>query len=711
MLLGHWPLNEDDIIQWNAGNSGDQLVTTLDATMPIDPATGLPRPTMPGSTVLIYAASSQASGGLSAPIQFTLDRNQDNGNLHAYAWRDADTVGGETAWSITTAFAASISWVVMEVGRLLDGPPHKLTSNTGSAATVGSGGIQPAIADTLLVAAHFSQDALGQVITWDAHTNGFEELRQTCTTKTSPSNVSLSVSRRFPGQAFLDPSSVSCSATQTQAATAVGMILAYRFRQLALVANTGFETALVPTATGAAGARQFDAVTAPTAMSIVTGRQGGGSSALRVNRTAAASLAWDTNTLGTGKTVHVERFWCKVDAATSVPGISGDTTAAGVSLVVSYVAATGKVRVQVGSGAAVDSDHAVALGTWFRVDYRYTVSGTQYTCEWLLDGVEQPDALSQTGLSATTISSSRPVGWSDAGTVDATYDDVADSVTAADYPIGDGRGIILGVDPAGTFVVVGAAADFETLTDNGATRAAFDAATARDAIDERPPTIGASADGFCQISASSSRVEMPMATYALQGLESVNGGRRVVCGWAAGTQAATLAFGVGTGTPGFLTNHVWLFAVANPSFSNSTTDPGWNCGMWTPTSFGSPPSSGGWDQAALDSLVGTVGGSGDATPDIGIHAYYWEFDIRAPLQLEAVVGTSDQPMVSLVTNTTDGATTMLEVATPADNGADVRLDTTGGAVNRSVGASSLLQEALAPSVQNVTSITVTATAP
>jgi hypothetical protein len=267
------------------------------------------------------------------------------------------------------------------------------------------------------------------------------------------------------------------------------------------------------------------------------------------------------------------------------------------------------------AGTPVTAAETVPLNTWAMLEYYANFSGTQYVVKWRLNGVDQTDALSQTGLTAANIASLY-LGPNGADTITCDYDDVAISITSGDWPVGDGKVVLLAVDPAGTVTLSGTAGNFNTFTANG-TLAAWNATTARNNIDEVPPTIGAAADGFVQITLQQTNyVEIPMTTYTLAGGESINGLRMLALGWATSATAGTLGFRAWDGAA----ETILQAGTVDPNFDNSTTAPAWVCKMYLP--------SGGWTQAKLNALAFRVGFSSDATPDEGIHAIYAEADIK-----------------------------------------------------------------------------------
>jgi hypothetical protein len=690
--LGHWPLGEQDILATGVGNTGVGTPTTFDATL--YDADGNPQTTTAGSTVFLIVATLTT---VTTPSGFVaVSTTSTDGVMRLYVFRRFGVAGAEgPTWTITQGAGVSASWVALEVSRV-----RNLTINSGSAnwatsvvrrvpTSIAGSTLNTPVADVLCLAIFASKDGLGQEVTWTDHTEGFGSPLDTCTTKGSASNVALSVVRQFPGAA----GNYGCEATASQSCQGAGYLLFFQGEPWTptAVASTGFEFGtLAGIATGTVGNKLFDGAVNTAAMSIVTGL-GGAGSAVRLSRTASGYLEWTTDTLGVGFTTIVRRVKVKVDAATGTPALMGFTTAAGQSCVVSYVAATGKVRVQVGSGTAVDSVQAPGLGVAMRIDLYFRCDAGPYFCQWMLNGVEQVTATSQGGLSPTTLAASRPVGWSDAVTVDGTYDDVLESLAPGDYPVGDGRGILLGVDPAGTVTLTGTTANFQTFTTNGGALAAWNATTARDAVKEVPPLIGASATGFCQITAAAGDyVELPMTSYTMVGLERVNAVRLVVCGWAASTTA----------------NHVGLRAISaagggeqslfsgDPAFDNSTTTPGWCCAKHPALTISNQV----WPQAWLDGLAARVGYSSDATPDVGVHALYFEVDICAGTRLEQLLGQLGGVTVQGVLDPATGAVQTLEVTTPVDQGTTLHVTTDAGQIDRSIAADTVLTEPIASPV-------------
>jgi hypothetical protein len=276
------------------------------------------------------------------------------------------------------------------------------------------------------------------------------------------------------------------------------------------------------------------------------------------------------------------------------------------------ISSTGVLSANVG-GSAVSSS-AISTGAWHWVELYFDISGATRTVDLWVDDVFVGQA---TGSGATTITSQIEFAGSTnnpAWLMDDLYIET-DSADTISRPIGRHKVVMLSPDPAGTVTLSGTAGNFNTFTANG-TLAAWNATTARNNIDEIPPTIGASADGFVQINlAGSDYVQVPMTSYALAQGEVVTAAEMRACGWATTTTGATIGFRSWNGS-----TETILFAVADANFDNSTTVPAWVCKMLTVADINT--------QAELDALEFRIGFSGDATPDIGIHTIYAEVAVK-----------------------------------------------------------------------------------
>lgn len=373
-----------------------------------------------------------------------------------------------------------------------------------------------------------------------------------------------------------------------------------------LVALTGFEYGT----DAGIGAGLFDGVTGTvgTDVRVLAGAAYEGSYGLQVNLTGKGPF-WTTATLGTAKTSLVVslRFRLTTLPTGDTDIISMDSAATTDRAGFFYRASDGKLVAWAG-GVSQASTATISVNTWYLLEWHLDVSANPNVMSWRLDGTAGTQV--SLGVAASTISRLM-LGNRSVGTGVANYDAVVVSVTGADHPLGAHSIKILTVDPAGT-VTSNSTTNFRAFTSNGTIDGAFDATNIRNAIDELPPTIGASADGAVQISNNATGyIEIPMTTYTLGSGETIAGARMLACGWAADTTAAIIEFRSFNGT-----TETVLFAAADPQFDASTTVPTWVCRMLTLADIDT--------QSELNALAFRMGFSTDAAPDVGVHAIYAE---------------------------------------------------------------------------------------
>lgn len=110
----------------------------------------------------------------------------------------------------------------------------------------------------------------------------------------------------------------------------------------------------------------------------------------------------------------------------------------------------GVARAIVGSGTAIVSSITLNLDQWYRIDMRLIITGTTWTLDWAVDGIEQTQA-TWVGQATTDSIQGLRIGSSSTTAVYKLYaDDIALSETSADYPIGPGRAIKLSPIADGT---------------------------------------------------------------------------------------------------------------------------------------------------------------------------------------------------------------------------------------------------------------------
>jgi hypothetical protein len=380
---------------------------------------------------------------------------------------------------------------------------------------------------------------------------------------------------------------------------------------VALRAVTGFEFGTIAgLVTGLAGAKLFDVSTGSVAIVTTTPRTG--TYCLELAPAASiANLQWTTDTLGTSQTFGRVVFAFRFVGSLPSGGTKIALFSANFNAELSYNVATGKLAAGWETESAVDGP-TIAADTWYVIEMQARFTATK-TIDWSVDGVAQT---SVTSAGADGTISAFYLGTYESETFTARYDDVViytDTSTIA--ALGPHRVRLLQVDTADSVTLSGTVANFNTFTANG-TMAAWDATVARDNIDELPPTISASADGFAQItSAINDYVQVPLTSYTLTGTETVTGARMVVPGWAASAAANAVSFRSWNGT-----TETTLFATADPGFDNSTTAPAWMCKMLTLADIDT--------QAELNALAIRVGFSSSAGVDVGVHAVYVELAVK-----------------------------------------------------------------------------------
>lgn len=378
---------------------------------------------------------------------------------------------------------------------------------------------------------------------------------------------------------------------------------------------TGFEFGTTAGwATGNTGNKVFDTITGTPTISTTAPRTG--TYCLEISAAGASeAVQWNTNTFGAsknrGRAVFAFRF------VTSLPG--GDSVlacfTAGVNAEFVFNSTTGKLAVRHEGQSFVDGPTPVA-DTWYVIELAVDISGATRTIDWWVDTAAQTQASFAT---TADVFVGFEMGCSFAAqTLTTRFDDVVLWADTASISGPKGKHTVrpLNVDTGGTVTLSGTTANFNTFVSNG-TLTAWNATTARNNIDEIPPTIGASADGFVQVNlATSDYVEIPMTTYTLAAGEAVSACRMLAPGWATSTTAATIGFRSWNGT----TETILQAGTVDPNFDNSTTAPAWVCKMLTLADVDT--------QGEIDALAFRVGFSSDATPDMGIHAIYAELAVQ-----------------------------------------------------------------------------------
>jgi hypothetical protein len=664
-----------------------------DALIQINTGTGtavtLPAGTTAGNTLLIFA--TVGGGTFSTPAGFTRDAPSGAAAGGGTIW-GKPAVDAETSWTLSLGVSGPVAWVAMELAGLDASARVDVAMSTGTASLTSGTTVATSTYDGVGYALHSAYNSTGGVAaTLGSHTNGYTEIAEQSATDGTKACV-ISVSRKYLQQI----------GTQQVTATASGTT----------PTSTG-STIVVYTAAGAGRAADVR-VCAGAEVGSTTGLTASGNGLLYVD--SAANVTVDAAAARTGN------FGFRIHATTAVAQIgflwSGLLITSPTSMFVArlsyrfrsalpsgdlevglygqfslrYISATQKLGLKHSAGSEQISDATIAAGNWFSVDLRVDQTATTHVADWQVtyaDGqapVAQAQA-SATGQTAGLAASALP-GWSTAVTGDVDVDDIVFSKTTGHYPLGDMRIYPLKVDPAGTPTISGTTTNFQTFTANG-TGAAWNATTARGAIDDIPPVIGGSADGAMQITAAASDyMEFPCETVDLAAVGGwIRGVRVCVCGWAAAATANTIGLFAYDGATEYT-----LSAVADPGWDNAAEL--WACAMIKPISGRIE-----WTTAKLDNLAVRVGRSDDATPDVGIHAFVCEAVVRM-----AETGTIMGEVGSIETlagkDPDSAATLSVTVNTPAETGATLRWTDNAVPGSQAVAASSTHTETFLDAVDS-----------
>jgi hypothetical protein len=609
------PLSVDNVIQ---RSSGSFVGTSGNAT--------LPGATTAGNTLILVVNCTASTG---VPTGFTLIVQQTLTALKGgFYWKN--TAGGETSWTITPGVSGVCNWVVYEIAGLDQLNPVDVASApaTGTGSTLATGVISPSSTyDGLILCFHGALDTTSPTPgTWSGHTGGLTQIMAQGGNDGTRS-VGMSVSEAYS----LSIATWNCTATKTvaagQGALAYLVVLsaAGAKRAADVLCCAGFEWGTAAGLATTVGFNPiFDAITGTPA--VVTTSPRSGAYCLELSAAAAIeNVVWtQAGSLFSGsggqQVVRASLYLPSTLPASDVVLISTEPATAGQFCIVRYKTATQKLSIQVGTGTEISSNTTVPADTWFSVEYRFDPRTTTLKADWRIqyaDGGAWVDQ-TQATMAAGTVSGVQPacrLGWVANTTATVRYDDVVVSAVGGHYPMGDMKVLPIKVDPGSSALTLsGTSTNFNTFTANG-TLAAWNATTAYGAIDELPPTLGASADGFAQVAvASADYIEIPMDTINAAAMNAtIRGVRAYLCGWSPGgaTAGLGLRFHDGVGETTLLAGSV------GPTFNNTAT-PAWLARMVKTASRYD------WTQAKLDALALRVGFSTDVTPNMGIHAIYAE---------------------------------------------------------------------------------------
>lgn len=662
-------------------NSGGQ--TAAINTTPIVVALAGADTTDAGSTLIVCFFGAGTQQVTTTPSGWVKFGPASGTNIRPTWFRRGPAEGlaaGESSWSFTpgSGVVNPLGWVVLEYPNLdpdapLDVLPISLTSTSSGTTSVNTTTITSTY-DGLALSFHGSYMSTGGVSdSWGSHTDGFAEIaEQTINDGTKSVDLSVSalpvealgtfgatatVSRTLDGT---NPGfSLTFVVTSATARKAADLLMLDGAEQGTVAGITVGGTISTPVVGFLNGAVTCDAVAA----------RSGNFGWRLVGTASAANFGWSSTTgLPSLSTRPVFERHFRLPTLPVADTVLWTTTDVGtVSLVLRFIAATGKLGLKLGSGTEQVSDAAVTANQWFRVDLRADRRTTTHTADWQvtydaeLTGSTTPVAQAQasgSGSPNTTVLT-YTVGPTATGTFEIHTDDGAGSGNPGHYPLGDIRVLPLTVDPAGTVTVSGSTANFGVMTANG-TIGAWNAANALVAVNDVPPIIGASADGVVAVNASATDyVEFPMQTYnAAANGAAIRGVRAIAALWAASTTAATIRLLASDGTTTYT-----LFSEADPNADNSTTAPVWVAAIIRTSATVRPV----WTQTKLDALVLRMG-SNDATPDIGVTSWVVEVAVRAdPLTVRVAEVTGLEGVTSSAT---------VDVRLDADSGAPIAYDAT-----------------------------------
>lgn len=376
-----------------------------------------------------------------------------------------------------------------------------------------------------------------------------------------------------------------------------------------IVAFTGFEYGTaVGVGTGGPGPFDGTAGVVGTDFQVVAGTPVVGSYVGQVTTLNNHGYFWNTTTLGAGKTEIVASFRFMFS---TLPGTANDFHAIDVAASSDragfyYDPADQKVHAWITSATQASSTTIVA-NTWYTMSFRYSCVASLNTFDWTFNGVAQTQVTNNLGASTVA---RYELGNRGGSTGVVNFDDVAVSVTSADYPLPIYQVRMVGVDTGGTTTEIGTANSTVRFTANGTLDGSHNSAAILTALSEVPPLLGATSSGVAQQTAGAGNaVEIPMSTYTLTGGETIAGCRLYLAGWAASALGANLGMRAWNGSAETI-----LHGDTAATGFDSTTNGAWYAFMY----------GGVTDQTTLNALTIRMGYSTDVSPVIGAHAVYAE---------------------------------------------------------------------------------------
>jgi hypothetical protein len=618
------PLTADDFVHENSGHTSSLTTSHVISLAGTDATTA-------GNTVLVFMNGPNAT----APAGFVLDKGlATNGFLNVY--RKSGVAAGEgqagvTPWTFTTGVGAAPAWYVVELSNIDPADPLDALPVTAGPTGVANGGTLSsgttplnAGLNAVVFAVFTATPTTGSTESWSGYTNGFEEVADITESAVA---TQLAVARMFTTATGTFSTTATLATTQGGSIVTGALVVVYRAADSPIVTPLGM---LAGFEWGTHGGLASHTGTTNMLGSVLVTPGGTWGTNYLIQSGSARNSNYGLRLTGTAAAVFV-RFGAPSGPALSigmdvrVVSATGTVTlaiAGSNALFLLYDSAATKLGVRCGATGTVSWESGTTpLNTWRWVDIRSRVGATTWQAEWRVETdtntyTDQSPA-SLGGQSATTFSGNPLIlGAVTSQTMTADYDNVVLANYWGSYPLGPHNVKLLTVDPAGTPTVSGTTTNFNVFTANG-TLAAWNATNARNAVDEAPPTISASADGVTQTAAAASDyMEFPMATYTLAASETIVGVRMLaVLGSGTGAGAGDIAV---RGYDGTTETALASVSQITPGSGTaiSTTVPRWLTAMWQ--------SVNGWTQAELDAAAVRIGFSPDATPDMWVHAVYLE---------------------------------------------------------------------------------------
>jgi len=200
---------------------------------------------------------------------------------------------------------------------------------------------------------------------------------------------------------------------------------------------------------GGGGHRLLDTTTGTVAVTSSTPRTG--TYCLEIG--SGTSAAHNATAIFTASTVisvfYPFRFATLPAADTELCSLEG---VSGVHCVVRFIAATSKVGVKIGTATEQVSAETITAGSYHTIDLEYDMRvANQLAASWRLNDIDQTQA-THTTAAATSCGTLR-LGWSAASAAVMRVDDVMVAARKGNWPFGNHKVVLVGVDTAGTVSV------------------------------------------------------------------------------------------------------------------------------------------------------------------------------------------------------------------------------------------------------------------